>query len=81
MLRDDSDWFEGANEYVRSRLQVDADVSWQFHRNFSLFAAARNLTNEPEVWEVSGPVAPAYAALTSYSDFGAQYSFGIKATF
>jgi iron complex outermembrane recepter protein len=81
MLRDTSSAFTNAREYIRSRLQIDADVSWQLHQRYSLFAAVRNLTNEPEEWEVSGPDAPGWAALTSYSDFGAQYSLGVKATF
>ncbi|HYC70375.1 MAG TPA: TonB-dependent receptor [Opitutaceae bacterium] len=81
MLRDDSSAFPDAFEYIRARNQLDADVNWQFSRHFTLFVAGRNILNDTTRWEVSGPGAPSWAFLTNYEDYGAQYSFGIKASY
>lgn len=81
MLRDTSSAFTNAREYIRARYQLDGDISYRFSPRFSVFFAARNLLNAPTQWEVSGPVAPAWAALTNYEDYGTQYSLGIRGTF
>lgn len=81
MLRDSSNAFPGALEYIRERYQTDANFEVQLTKRFALFLAGRNLLNATTEWEVSGPVAPSWAALTNYEEYGAQYSFGIKGTF
>jgi iron complex outermembrane recepter protein len=81
MLRDTANQFPGANEYIRSRYQLDGNVEYQLTRRFSVFFAGRNLTNEPTQWEVSGPGVPRWSTLTNYEDYGAQYSLGVRGTF
>ncbi|HEY0945766.1 MAG TPA: TonB-dependent receptor [Opitutaceae bacterium] len=70
-----------AGEYIRARDQIDANLEYQLSRRFVLFVAVRNLTDETNEWEISGPGAPAWSFLTSHQTFGAQYSFGVKGTF
>ncbi|MEQ1730879.1 MAG: TonB-dependent receptor [Vicinamibacterales bacterium] len=81
MLRDTANQFPGANEYIRSRYQLDGNVEYQLTKRFSVFFAGRNLTNEPTQWEVSGPGVPRWSTLTNYEDYGAQYSLGVRGTF
>ncbi len=81
MLRDTASQFPGANEFIRSRYQLDGNIEYQLTKRFSLFFAGRNLTNEPTQWEVSGPGVPQWSTLTNYEDYGAQYSFGVRGTF
>lgn len=81
MLRDTSSAFTGANEYIRSRYQLDASAEYQWTKHWSTFFAARNLLNAKSEWEVSGPGAPAWSALTNVEDYGAQYSLGVRAVF
>lgn len=81
MLRDTADDFPGAAEYIRARYQVDGNIEYQLTEHFAIFAAGRNLFNDPTEWEVSGPVAPAWSHLTNHEDYGAQYSFGVKASY
>jgi TonB-dependent receptor len=78
---EDADGNDIAGEYIRARNQVDADLQFQINKNFALFAAVRNITDETNEWEISGPGAPSWSFLTSHQTFGAQYSFGVKGTF
>lgn len=80
-LRDTSNAFTDAREYIRERSQLDANLAWQLSRRFSVFVAGRNILNDTTEWEVSGPVAPSWAALTNYEDYGAQFSFGVNGKF
>jgi iron complex outermembrane recepter protein len=82
MLRDNANGtYQGANEYIRARTQVDASLEYQLTKRYSLFFAGRNLFNAPSEWEVSHPDIPSWATLTNYEDYGAQYSLGARATF
>jgi hypothetical protein len=81
MLRDTSSLFPGANEYIRARYQFDGDIAYHINKRFSVFFAGRNLLNAPSEWEVSGPGVPKWSWLANYEDYGAQYSFGMRATF
>jgi iron complex outermembrane recepter protein len=80
-LREPHDAYPGANEYIRSREQVDANVEYQLTDRLAIFAAGRNITNETNEWEVSGPVAPSWSWMQSHTRYGAQYSLGVKGTF
>lgn len=73
--------FTGAAEYIRARATLDANIEYQLTKHFAIFAAGRNLTNEPYEWEISGDAAPAWSSLTSTYQYGAQYSFGFKGSF
>jgi iron complex outermembrane receptor protein len=81
MLRDTANSFPGANEYIRSRYQLDASAEYAITKRYSTFFAVRNLLNAKSEWEVSGPGAPSWATLTNSEDYGAQYSLGIRGTF
>lgn len=81
MLRDTADDFPGAAEYIRARYQVDGNIEYQLTKRFAIFAAGRNLLNDPTQWEVSGPGVPDWSTLTNHEDYGPQYSFGAKASF
>lgn len=81
MLRDTSGAFTGANEYIRERYQLDANLEYRLTKNFAVYVAGRNLNKGTTEWEVSGPVAPAWAALTNYEEYGAQYTLGVRGTF
>lgn len=80
-LREPHDAYPGANEYIRSREQLDANVEYRLTDRVAIFAAGRNITNETNEWEVSGPVAPSWSWMQSHTQFGAQYSLGVKGTF
>jgi outer membrane receptor protein involved in Fe transport len=80
-LREEKDDYPGAGEYIRSRDQIDANVEYQLTDRLAIFIAGRNITNETNEWEVSGPVAPSWSWMHSHTQFGAQYSLGIKGTF
>ncbi|PTY00336.1 TonB-dependent receptor [Opitutus sp. ER46] len=81
MLRDSSNWYTGANEYIRARYQVDASAEYQLTKRYSTFFAVRNLLNAQSEWEVSGPGVAYWATKTNIEDYGAQYSLGFRATF
>lgn len=80
-LREPHDAYPGANEYIRSREQIDANIEYQLTERFAVFLAGRNITNETNEWEVSGPGAPSWSWMQSHSRFGAEYSLGVKGTF
>jgi iron complex outermembrane receptor protein len=80
-LREPHDAYPNANEYIRARQQVDANIEYQISKRFAIFAAGRNITNATNEWEVSGPVAPSWSWMQSHTRFGAQYSFGVKGSF
>lgn len=81
MLRDTANQFPGAAEYIRARYQVDGNIEYQLTKRFAVFAAGRNLFNDPTQWEVSGPGVPDWSTLTNHEDYGAQYSLGVRAAF
>jgi iron complex outermembrane recepter protein len=80
-LRETRNDFPGAAEYIRARDQLDANLEYAITKNFAIFIAGRNLTDEPNEWEISGGELPSWAHLTSHQTFGAQYSLGIKGSF
>lgn len=73
--------FPGAVEYIRARPTVDVSASYDITENISVFAAVRNLFDEPYIWEVSGPGSPRWSSITSNSYYGAQWTFGARASF
>jgi iron complex outermembrane receptor protein len=77
----DDDWFPGAGEYIRAYPTIDVNVEYQFTKNMAVFATGRNILNERYEWERSGPGVPAWSTLTSNSEYGAQFTVGIKGTF
>ncbi|MDP0501642.1 MAG: TonB-dependent receptor [Verrucomicrobiota bacterium JB022] len=80
-FREQYDDLEGANEYIRSRLELDLNVEYAVTPWMSLFVAGRNVTNESYEWEVYNGNVAGPQRLTSYSEYGAQYTFGVKGRF
>jgi outer membrane receptor protein involved in Fe transport len=85
MLRDTSSAITGVSsggaEYIRARYQLDGNIDYQLTRHFALYVAGRNLLNASSEWEVWGPGAATYDAMTNYERYGVQYSFGIRGNF
>ena len=50
-------------------------------KHFALYLAARNLLDSSTEWEVTGPGAATYDALTNYERYGVQYSLGVRGSF
>lgn len=73
--------YAGAAEYIRPWHTFDMNAEYRLSDHFSLFVAGRNVFDAAYTWEVSGPVAPEWSYLTSNSNYGAQYSFGVKGSF
>lgn len=58
--------------YIGKSLTVDASFSWRFHKNFSFFAEANNLTNTPYVryrGRVERPVKTEYYSVRGLAGF------------
>ncbi len=85
MLRDTSSNINGLSsggaEYIRARYQLDGNIDYQLTKRFALYLAGRNLLNASSEWEVSGPGAADYAAMTNYERYGVQYSLGVRGNF
>lgn len=85
MLRDTSSLINGVSsggaEYIRSRYQLDGNVDFQLTPRWALYVAGRNLLDSSTEWEVTGPGAATYAAMTNYERYGVQYSLGIRGSF
>lgn len=79
-LRSYSTSFPGAIEYVRAQTTFDANAEYQLTTHFSVFATARNITNEPTIRELLGS-APRWSAVGQYNEYGTQCTLGVKGTF
>jgi TonB-dependent receptor len=68
--------------YFKARTSLDIDAAYVLSRRFTLALTITNVTNVPAVtWLEYGSQTPAYARHAVIFDAGAQYSFGLKATF
>jgi hypothetical protein len=63
------------------RVYMDVSAEYTVGRKFALFAKLRNVRNQTEDSEVSGPATPAYATFLDREDFAALWTFGIKGSF
>jgi iron complex outermembrane recepter protein len=71
----------GTFEWRGRRLYVDVLGEYYFWKRFALFANLRNLRDQPEDREISGPSTPAHAQFRQRVNFGSLWTFGIKGTF
>jgi iron complex outermembrane recepter protein len=71
----------GFYEYYRGRYNIDLSAEYRFSKRFSVFAAARNILNEPQILERYNPVSPGYAQVYRHEEFGINFSAGIKGSF
>ena len=56
----------------------DVDIVYKFHRRFSLFASAANLTRVVDETYRQNPEVPDYARRILYTDYGVQFIVGLK---
>ena len=54
---------------------------YYFRAGFSIFADLRNLKDDPEDFEISGPNTPPIAQFRRREDYGASWTFGVKGSF
>ncbi len=67
--------------YGRARTYVDANLDWQAGKRLTLFVNARNMLNEPQTNDAYGAQTPGYARRSYASEYGIQFSAGIKGTY
>ena len=85
MLRDTSSNINGLSsggaEYIKARYQLDGNIDYQLTKHYALYLAGRNILNASSEWEVTGPSAVNYSAMTNLVNYGVQYSLGIRGNF
>lgn len=67
--------------YDMARLYLDLSFDVRLTKRWALFGYARNATNVHEEVQRFGASTPEYAKVYSIQEFGAYYTFGVKATF
>ncbi|MSU36877.1 MAG: TonB-dependent receptor [Pedosphaera sp.] len=69
---------DGTYNWGAKQLQLDILGEYLFYKTYAVFANLRNLTDEPQDAERSGPSTPEHARFGTRSQFGALWTFGIK---
>jgi TonB-dependent receptor len=67
--------------YQEKRTTMDANFTYQFTRQISLFANGRNFGNVHYNLLRYGSQTPGYAKISSTNSYGVQWAFGVKGTF
>jgi len=67
--------------YQEKRTTMDANLTYQFTRQLSLFANGRNIFNVHYNLLRYGSQTPVYARRSSTNSYGVQWAFGLKGTF
>jgi len=70
----------GFFEYYKPRSYVDMSAEYQINKRFTVFVAARNLLNEPQIIERFNADSPGYARTFRQEEFGINFSAGVKGT-
>lgn len=71
----------GFYEYYRSRYNIDLSAEYKISKRFAIFAAARNILNEPQILERYNMQSPGYARIYRHEEFGINFSAGLKGQF
>jgi hypothetical protein len=71
----------GTYTWGAKRMIVDVSGEWRFYKRLSAFMNLSNLDDEPIDIEVAGPSTPAHAQFRSRTNYGAQWTFGLKTTY
>lgn len=73
----------GPDTHQWSPKQRYMDISAEFflRKNISVYASLRNVTDVTENAQIYGPLTPAVNRLTSRTDYGALWQFGVKGLF
>ncbi len=80
-VRDTSDAFPDAVEYILPIRTWDANVEYELTKHFAIFVAGRNIGNATTQWALQGPGAPGWATVENDFTNGRQFSLGIKGRF
>ncbi|HEU5080746.1 MAG TPA: TonB-dependent receptor [Opitutaceae bacterium] len=80
-VRDTSDAFPGAVEYILPLQTFDGNIEYQLTKHFSVFLAGRNISNAVTQWSLEGPDAPGWATVENDFTNGRQFSLGVKGAF
>ncbi|MSU53670.1 MAG: hypothetical protein EXS41_09830 [Opitutaceae bacterium] len=69
--------------FYRHLTQLDGQINWKLTRQLTLYAQARNITQEPVRWFESAPGAKEgqSAVLWKYQSYGSLWVFGVKGLF
>jgi len=71
----------GTYQWLKGSLKLDINAEYRLQKHVSLFANARNITNEPYVLGYYNEGTPSYARQYNTQDFGVQYTLGVKGSF
>jgi hypothetical protein len=71
----------GTYTWISKRMIVDLSAEYRFHKRISAFMNLSNITDAPIDQEIAGPRTPDHAQFRSRSEFGSQWTFGVRGTF
>ena len=71
----------GTYTWGSKRMIVDASAEFYFYKRWAAFMSLSNLGDAPIDLEIAGPGTPAHAQFRSRTDYGAQWTFGLKSSF
>ncbi|MBL9200325.1 MAG: TonB-dependent receptor [Opitutaceae bacterium] len=71
----------GTYTWGSKRLILDLSGELRFYKTWAAFMNLSNFTDEPIDIEIAGPSTPDHAQFRSRTNYGAQWTFGLKTTF
>ena len=71
----------GTYTWNSKRMIVDLSAEYRFHQRISAFMNLSNITDAPIDMEIAGPRTPDHAQFRTRSEYGAQWTFGVRGTF
>jgi len=71
----------GTYTWGSKRLILDLSGELRFYKNWAAFINLSNFNDEPIDLEIAGPSTPDHAQFRSRTNYGAQWTFGLKTTF
>ena len=63
------------------RMVVDASGEFYFYKRWAAFVSLSNFADAPIDLEIAGPATPDHAQFRSRTNYGAQWTFGVRGTF
>ena len=71
----------GTYTWGSKRMIVDLSAEYRFYKRMSAFMNLSNIGDAPIDLEIAGPSTPDHAQFRSRTQYGAQWTFGLKGTF
>jgi TonB-dependent receptor len=71
----------GTYTWGSKRMIIDVSAEYRFSKAFGLFMNLSNIGDAPIDLEIAGPSTPAHAQFRSRTQFGAQWTFGLRGAF